>query len=82
MILPACCARAASGHEAAALPTIVMNSRRLRGYPSSEGLTLAYYWSAAVLCITARSPGPSRLRVRSVELVPFATFPLYLHEPT
>jgi hypothetical protein len=23
-----------------------------------------------------------RLRVRSVELVPFATFPLYPHEPT
>src|SRR5215467_7576539 len=40
--LPVCCAHAASGHEAAALPTIVMNSRRLMGYPSSQGLTLAY----------------------------------------
>src|SRR5262249_8720708 len=60
--LPVCCARAASGHEAAALPTIVMNSRRLMDYLSSQGLTLAYRWVGASLCIIARSAGPSRLR--------------------
>ena len=31
--LPACCARAASGHAAAALPSSVMNERRLMGTP-------------------------------------------------
>jgi hypothetical protein len=36
MILPACCARAASGHIAAAPPSIVMNSRRLMGIPSAR----------------------------------------------
>jgi hypothetical protein len=32
-----CCARAASGHAAAALPSSVMNSRRRMGYPQGQG---------------------------------------------
>src|SRR5271154_5193946 len=44
--LPACCARAASGHVAAPPPTSVMNSRRLIGCaPLIVSDTLARRWA-------------------------------------
>ena len=47
---PGCCARAASGHPAAAPPTSVMNSRRLTGRPLKQR-ALPYH---AVGCIVHR----------------------------
>ena len=47
-----CCARAASGHAAAAPPSSVMNSRRLM-VPQSEDHTLPHRCKKPVLCITA-----------------------------
>ena len=38
---PTCCARAASGHIAAAPPISVMNSRRFMGAPSPDFNVLA-----------------------------------------
>src|SRR6516165_9740355 len=52
--LPDCCARAASGHAVTALPSSVMNSRRLMGCPQAEDHTLPYCEKSA-LCITAKS---------------------------
>src|SRR5262245_61627279 len=49
-----CCARAASGHAVTALPSSVMNSRRLMGCPQAEDHTLPYCEKNA-LCITAKS---------------------------
>ena len=50
-ILPACCARAASGQPAAVPPTSVMNSRRLTGRPFKQRV-LPYH---AVGCIMHHS---------------------------
>jgi hypothetical protein len=38
--------------------------------------------AAGDCCAAAFQPGLCPFGVRSVELVPFATFPLYPHEPT
>jgi hypothetical protein len=49
-----CCARAASGH-AAALPSSVMNERRLIGHPSSGlGPHITRRCGRTPLCITAK----------------------------
>ena len=40
--LPACCACAVSGHATAALPTSVMNSRRLMAPPSADSYTVPH----------------------------------------
>src|SRR5215831_7252398 len=51
-----CCARAASGHAAAALPSRVMNARRLMGSPQSEELhpTTSHWLCAAVRMVVLR----------------------------
>jgi hypothetical protein len=54
---PGCCARTASGHAAAAPPSRVMNSRRLMDSPQAKEDTLSHYWTAVVLCITAKFGG-------------------------
>ena len=48
-----CCARAVSGHTAAALPRSVLKSRRLMGRPLADDCTLPHCGVKAVLCITA-----------------------------
>src|SRR5262249_14590700 len=48
--LPACCARAASGHPATPLPRSAMNSRRLMGLSQGQGSRTKYSrcWGGSV----------------------------------
>jgi hypothetical protein len=48
----------------------------------AEGGSLPHRCVRTLLCITAKSIVEWQSWVRSVELVPRATFPLYPHEPT
>ena len=59
-----CCARAASGHAAAAPPTSVMNSRRLIGWPLKQRV-LPYHAVSCIVCITANSSCQCPLWVKS-----------------
>src|SRR5258707_14051836 len=50
-----CCARAANGQAAAAMPSSVMNSRRFMGCPpQTGGRTLPHRYAKTLLCITAK----------------------------
>src|SRR5262249_45705009 len=49
-----CCARAASGHDTAALPSSVMNSPRVMCCPQSEDHTLPHRCRNAALCVTSK----------------------------
>jgi hypothetical protein len=54
-IEPLCCARAASGHTAAAAPNNDMNARRLMEAPLRlSGRTLPHRFTRTPLCITAK----------------------------
>ena len=73
----ACCARAASGHAAAALPSSAMNSRRFTRSPRRRGGSCAGTVRPSILavsalmtnsnlldCMTGRSAGFLPLRMR------------------
>jgi hypothetical protein len=79
-----CCVCAANGHAAAAPPSSVMNSRRFYCPmpPVLPTERIAHLNTAGDCCAAAFRSDLCRRWVRSVELVPFATFPLYSHEPT
>jgi hypothetical protein len=57
-----CCARAASGHAAAAPPKSVMTSRRLIGFPQGQGSRIKYSRSGP--CIAAKAGRSSPVRVK------------------
>ena len=58
-----CCARAESGHAAAALPRKVMNARRLIRLPKPKDDSLPH--QLELLCITAKSGALLPLWVKS-----------------
>src|SRR6266511_3086341 len=61
-----CCARAASGHEAAAPAMVVMNSRRLMAFPSHvEDHILLHRRRNAALCVTAKLARQTTLWVKT-----------------
>jgi hypothetical protein len=77
--LPACCARAASGH-ATAPPSSVMNWRRFMGCPpQTAGRRLPHRYVKTLLCITAKLIVEWQRWVKSVGFAISETSPLIPH---
>src|SRR5204862_957953 len=77
-----CCARTASGHAAAALPSKVTNSRRFIGPTHANDRTLPHHVISSVLCVTAILTANVADGSKPVRLRASTCFPVYPQQRT